>query len=401
MIPNKGVTYFARTNKRPPDKVFGIKHEDRFTHIYAIGRTGTGKSTLLETLALQDILGGHGLAVIDPHGDLVERLVKSIPEERLSDLVYLNPASGNHPYRYNPIRKVRADKIPLAVSGVLEAFRKIWGNSWGVRMEHIFRNALHALIEYGDATLPDLLRLFVDKEFRSLVLKKVTNQQVRRFWEDEFAKYSPWYRQEAIGPIQNKVGAFLADRRLRDLFIGSKKELSVRRLMDERKILLLNLSKGELGEDSANLLGALLVSTISLAAFSRAELPEDKRRDFFVYLDEFQNFTTLTVANMVSELRKYRVGLVLAHQHLHQLEPDIRHAVLGNVGTLIAFRLGAEDAAMIARELAPNFEAEDLLNLPNYTIHLKLMIDGAPSRPFSAVTLRPGKVGLYEATSSI
>ncbi len=384
------IAYFGRTNRRPPDKVFGIKHADRFHHFYAIGRTGTGKSTLLETLALQDIRKGNGLAVIDPHGDLVERLVRSVPSERAKDLVYLNPASGKQLFRYNPLRRVRADKIPLAASGVLEAFKKIWGKSWGVRMEHIFRNTLHALIESGDATLPDILRIYTDKTFREEVLRSVTNEQVRAFWSDEFSKYSPWYRQEAIGPIQNKVGAFLADRRLHELFTGDGKELQVRRLMDEGKILLVNLSKGELGEDSANLLGALLVSTISLAAFSRAELPESKRRDFFAYLDEFQNFTTLAVANMVSELRKYRVGLVLAHQHLHQLEPDVRHAVLGNVGTLVAFRLGAEDASLIARELAPEFDPEDILNLPNYTIYLKLMIDGGPSRPFSAATLQPG-----------
>lgn len=392
MTRDERVTYFARTNKRPPDKVFGIKHEDRFHHVHAIGRTGTGKSTLLETLAAQDIRRGHGLAVVDPHGDLVERLRESVPPLRADNLIYLDPASGVHPFRYNPIHKVRSDKIPLAASGVLEAFKKIWGKSWGVRMEHILRNSVHALIEYGDATLPDILRLFNDKEFRAAVLRRVENEQVRRFWEEEFAKWSPPYRQEAIGPIQNKVGAFLADQRLYGLFTAKAQELSIRQVMDKGKILLVNLSKGELGEDSANLLGALLVSTISLAAFSRAELAEDTRKDFFVYLDEFQNFTTLAVANMVSELRKYRVGLVLAHQHLAQLEDDVRHAVLGNVGTLISFRLGAEDARVISRELAPRFEPEDLLNLPNHTIYLKLMIDGGPSLAFSGVTLHPANL---------
>jgi hypothetical protein len=390
MTHDESITYFARTNKRPPHKIFGIKHEDRFHHIYTIGRTGTGKSTLLETLALQDIRNGHGLAVIDPHGDLVERLRAAVPVERFPDLIYLNPASGKHPVRYNPLRRVRSDKIPLAASGVLEAFRKIWGKSWGVRMEHILRNSLHALIEYGDATLPDVLRLFVDKEFRLEVLRRVENQPVRQFWEDEYARFNPFYRQEAIGPIQNKVGAFLADRRLRELFTGDAKELSVRRSMDSSQILLVNLSKGELGEDSANLLGALLVSSLSLAAFSRAELQPEARKDFFVYLDEFHNFTTLAVANMISELRKYRVGLTLAHQHLEQLEPEVRHAVLGNAGSLISFRLGAEDARVIARELAPRFVPEDLLSLPNRTVYLKLMVDGAPSRPFSAITLGPG-----------
>lgn len=389
-MESDAITRFGETNRRPPHRRFGLKHEDRFTHLYAIGRTGTGKSTLLETLAIQDMREGRGFAVIDPHGDLVEALAAHVPSDRADDVVYVNPASGQNPFRYNPLRKVRADKVALAASGVLEAFKKIWGKAWGVRMEHILRNALFALIEYGDATLPDILRFLTDQSYRREVLSHVGNEQVRAFWTDEFPRYNPFYRQEAIGPIQNKVGAFLADPRLRALLTGDAKDLSVRRVMDEGKILLVNLSKGELGEDSANLLGALLVSTISLAAFSRAELPEEDRRDFFVYLDEFQNFTTLAVANMVSELRKYRVGLVLAHQHLHQLEPDVRHAVLGNVGTLISFRLGAEDAAVIAKELAPEFDPEDLLNLPNYTIYLKLMIDGAPSRPFSARTLAPG-----------
>lgn len=383
------IAYFARTNRRLPHKMFGIKQGDRFLHLWAIGRTGTGKSTLLKTLASHDIRSGHGLAVIDPHGDLVEELRQMIPADRARDVIYLDPASEQHVFRYNPLRKVRPDKIALAASGVLEAFKKIWGTSWGVRMEHILRNTVYALIEYGEATLPDILRMFADKDFRTKVLSRLTNEQVRMFWNEEFARYSPWYRQEAIGPIQNKVGAFLADPRLRKLFTGSGKELQIRPVMDKGKLLLVNLSKGELGEDSANLLGALLLSTISLAAFSRAELSEKNRRDFLVYLDEFQNFTTLAVANMISELRKYRVGLVLANQHLHQLEPDVRHSVLGNVGTLVSFRLGAEDAATIAREFAPNFEPEDLLNLPNHTIYLKLMIDGSPSRPFSATTLHP------------
>jgi hypothetical protein len=254
-------------------------------------------------------------------------------------------------------------------------------------MEHILRNALYALVEYGDATLPDILRLLSEKEYRETVIGSIKNEQVVTFWREEFKRYNPFYRQDAISPIQNKVGALLADPRLRNLFSADAPELQVRRLMDEGKILLVNLSKGVLGEDSANLLGALLVSTISLAAFSRAELPAADRRDFFVYLDEFQSFTTLAVTNMVSELRKYRVGLVLAHQHLHQLEPDVRHAVLGNVGTFIAFRLGAEDAALVSRELVPAFLDEDLVNLPNHHIYLRLMIDGGPSPAFSARTI--------------
>jgi hypothetical protein len=389
MQDDHDIAYFATTNGRVPRKRFGIRQADRLFHLYAIGRTGAGKSTLLETLALGDMGAGRGFALIDPHGDLAERLVRQVPESRKDDLLYLNVPDPSQPYGYNPLRRVRKDKIPLAASGLLQALKKLWQEAWGVRMEHVLRNALFALLEYGDATLPDVLRMLSDKEFRKEVLSKVENQQVGDFWIKEFPKYSVPYQKDAIAPIQNKIGAFLADPRLSRLLTAPPIDLRLRKLMDEGEILIVNLSKGQLGEDSANLLGALLVATISFAAFSRAEIPESDRRPFFLYIDEFQNFTTLAVANMVSELRKYRVGLVLAHQHLHQLEPDVRHAVLANVGTLIAFRLGPEDAPLFAREFAPVFTQEDLVNLPAHDIILKLMIEGAPSRPFSATTLHP------------
>lgn len=388
------ISYIARTNGRHPHKTFGIRERDRLFHMYAIGKTGAGKSTLLESLALQDIREGRGLAVIDPHGDLAERLNKQIPESRKDDLIYLDAADPAQPYGYNPLRRIQHEKIPLAASGLMEAFKKLFGEAaWGPRMEHVFRCALYALLEYGEATLPDILRLPTDSTFRAEVLKHVHNRQIYEFWKEEFPKYSNIYQREAIAPIQNKVGAFLADPRLYRMLTAPPVDLHIRTIMDERKILIVNLSKGRLGEDSANLLGALLISTISLAAFSRADMPESQRQPFFLYIDEFQSFTTRAVVNMVSELRKYRIGLILAHQHLHQLEPDVRHAVLANVGTLIAFRLGPEDAPIIARELAPVFDAEDLLNLPRYDIALKLMIDGAPCRPFSATTLDIPKGG--------
>ncbi|MEW6312981.1 MAG: type IV secretion system DNA-binding domain-containing protein [Pseudomonadota bacterium] len=380
------IAYFAVTNGRKKMR-FGIKNDDRMFHLYVIGKTGTGKSTLMETLARQDIELGHGVCVIDPHGDLAERLVTHIPKERESDLIYLDAADINQPYGYNPLRRVRKDKVPLAVSGLMEALKKLFDDAWGVRMEHVLRNTLYALIECGDATLPDILRMITDTSFQRSVVKKITNVQVRKFWEHEFKDYNPRYRQEMIAPIQNKVGAFLADPRLYRIFTNPPVDLRFRHIMDSGKILIVNLAKGRLGDDSANLLGALLVTTLNLAAFSRSELPESERRPFYVYLDEFQNFTTLSVANTVSELRKFKLGLVLANQHLHQLEPDVMHAVLGNVGTLITFRVGPEDARMLAREFAPVFSADDLVNLPNHDIYLKLVIDGAPGRPFSATTL--------------
>ncbi len=389
MPRNPGISYFGTTNGRQPHRTFGIKQADRLFHIYAIGKTGTGKTTLLETIALQDMMRGRGVTVIDPHGDLAERLVVQVPPGREHDLVYLNAPDLSQPYGYNPLRGVRADRIPLAASGLMEAFKKLWGEAWGVRMEHILRNALYALIEYGDATLPDILRMLTDTTFRKQVLARVKNDQVKAFWTKEFPKYNPRYQQESIAPIQNKVGAFLADPRLYRMFTGQLVDLHFRQIMDEGKILIVNLAKGRLGEDSANVLGALLVTTLGLAAFSRADTEESRRSDHIIVIDEFQSFATLSVANMVSELRKYHVGLVLSHQHLFQLEPEVKHAVLGNVGTLISFRIGPEDAHMIAREFEPVFVPEDLVNLPNHNIYLKLMIDGSPSRPFSATTLHP------------
>ena len=362
--------------------------------MYIIGRTGAGKTTLLESLTLQDIHRGRGLCVIDPHGDFAERLVEAMPEDRQSDLLYFNVPDMDQPYGYNPLRRVHPSRIPLAVSGLMEAMKKLWDEAWGVRMEHILRNTLYALIEAGDTTFPDVLRMFTDKEFRRQVLTKVHNEQVLSFWNEEFKAYNPRYRQEMISPIQNKVGAFLADPKLRRIFTNAPIDLHFRKLMDEGMILIINLAKGKLGEDSANILGAMLVTTLGLAAMSRSDLPEEDRKDFYLYIDEFQSFTTLSVANMISELRKYRVGLILAHQHLYQLQPDVRYAVLGNAGTMISFRLGAKDAGLIGKELEPIFLPTDILGLPNYSIYLRLMIDGAPSKPFSATTLHPQALSL-------
>jgi hypothetical protein len=389
MAGNPDISYFATTNGRNPHQTFGIKQADRLFHTYVIGKTGTGKTTLLETIALQDMVRGRGVTVIDPHGDLAERLVAQVPTSRARDLVYLNTPDLSQPYGYNPLRRVQKDRIPLAASGLMEAFKKLWGDAWGVRMEHILRNALYALIECGDATLPDILQMLTNTIFQKQVLTRVKNDQVKAFWTKEYPKYNPRYRQESIAPIQNKVGAFLADPRLYRMFTGELVDLHFRQIMDRGKILIVNLAKGRLGEDSANVLGALLVTTLGLAAFSRVDAEESERSDHFIVIDEFQSFATLSVANMVSELRKYHVGLVLSHQHLFQLEPEVKHAVLGNVGTLISFRIGPEDAQMIAREFQPVFGTEDLVNLPNHDIYLKLMIDGSPSKPFSATTLRP------------
>jgi len=391
-MPTDQVTHFARVDFRNDHRLFGIKDEDRFAHVYIIGKTGTGKSTLLETMALRDLERGNGFALVDPHGDLVERIAARIPKSRQSDVIYLNAADPSQPYGYNPLRHVREDRIALAASGMMEVFKKMWPEAWGVRMEHILRNVLMALLEQPNATLHDVLRVLSDQKFRKEIAKSLKNETVKTFLEKEYERFSFGYRADGTAPIQNKVGAFLADPLLNRILTAPPIDIHIRQIMDEGKVLLVNLAKGRIGEDSSSLLGGLLVTTIGLAAYTRADMPVEKRRNFFVYVDEFQSFTTLAVANMLSELRKYRVGFTVAHQYLHQLEPDIRHAVLGNAATVISFRIGAEDAPYLEREFVERFEQIDLMQLPNYRIYLKLMIDGMPSRPFSAVTVMPDGV---------
>jgi Type IV secretion-system coupling protein DNA-binding domain len=381
------ISYFAITNHRNEGKKFGIKQADRLAHMHIIGKTGTGKSTLLETLFAHDMLTGRGCALIDPHGDLAARVAASVPAWRESDLVYVNLPDAAQPYGYNPLTHVSPERRSLVASGIMELFEKLWPNAWGQRMEHILRNTLLALLDFPEANFADVLRLYADKSFRHHIIANTTNEQVRNFWRTEYPKYTYRYQAEAIAPIQNKVGAFLADNRLYRFFVDPERPLRFRQIMDDGKILIVNLAKGEIGADSAALAGGLIVTALSLAAFSRASLPETDRRPFYVYADEFQSFTTLSVANMTAELRKYGIGLILAHQYLHQLQPEIRHAVLGNAGTLVSFRVGAEDAAYLAKELEPVFAADDFLRLPNYRVYLRLMIDGEPSRPFSATTL--------------
>lgn len=384
------ISYFGETNFHRRGQRFGIRQADRLSHVYVIGKTGVGKSTLLEVLARQDLTAGRGFALIDPHGDLAERLCEAAQPILGDRLNYLDAADPNQPLGYNPLHRVRDDKIPLAVSGFLEALKKLWPDAWGVRMEHVLRNSLYALLERDDSTLPDILRLYSDETFRKQVTGRIRNEVVRRYWSHEFAKYPDRLRAEACAPIQNKLGALLTDPRLYRVLVAPERNIRFRRIMDEGWVLIVNLAKGRLGEEGASLLGGLIVSTIGLAALSRAEEPTEKRRPFFLYIDEFQSFTTLAFVNMLTEMRKYGVGLTLAHQHLHQLDPDIRHAVLGNVGTTVSFRVGPEDAVVMAKEFQPTFDVLDLINLPNRHFYLKLMIEGAPSRPFSARSVSQG-----------
>ncbi len=385
----KETLIFAKTNFRDEQRSFGIKQGDRRSHLYLIGKTGTGKSTLLETFMRNDLLAGNGFTLLDPHGDLVERIKLFIPETRVGDVIDFNVPDPKQPFGFNPLSGVPVSKRPLAASGMLSVFKHLWFDSWGPRLEHILRNSLLTLLDQPAAALSDLLRLLHDAKYRREAVEKVENEEVKKFWLNEYEKYPERLRGEAVAPLQNKVGAFITNPLLGRIFNRPEEPLQLRKTMDEGKILLVNLAKGKIGEDTALLLGSLLISRLGLAALSRSDIPQEQRRDHYLYLDEFHSFTTLSLASMLSELRKYHLNLILAHQYLNQLDPAIRDAVLGNVGTIVAFRVGATDAELLAPEFAPEITATDLTNLPNYHVYLKMMIDGAVSKPFSAVTINP------------
>ena len=383
------VTPFAITNYRDIRKRFGIKEKNRRGHMYIIGKTGTGKSTLIENMVVSDIEAGNGLALIDPHGDLAEDILHFVPKRRKDDVIYFNPADMEYPIAFNPLEKVGLDYHHLVASGLISVFKKVWSEFWGPRLEHILRHSILTLLEYPKSTILDIPQLLTDKEFRKHVLESVTQQQVREFWLYEFEKYSAWLRSQAVSPILNKVGQFLTSIPLRNIVGQDKSTFRLRKVMDEGKILIVNLAKGKIGEDNCSLLGAMIVTKIQLAALSRTDLPENKRKAFCLYVDEIHNFLTLSFADILSEARKYGLNLVLAHQYIEQLDQKIRSAIFGNTGTIISFRVGADDAKYLAREFYPVFDETDLVNLANFHIYLKLLINGVASRAFSANTLGP------------
>jgi CxxC-x17-CxxC domain-containing protein len=380
---------FAKTNFRNKDQIFGIKTDDRRRHMYVIGKTGTGKSTLLKNMMISDIIAGHGVGIIDPHGEFAETILKYIPKNRIKDVVYFNPADMDFPIAFNIIENVGEDQRHLVASGLIGIFKKLWSDSWGPRLEYVLRNTILALLECPDSTLLGIMRMLSDKDYRKKVIDQVTDPVIKAFWTEEYAKYSSKFEVEAVAPIQNKVGQFLTNPLIRNIVGQKKSSINIREIIDSQKILIVNVSKGRIGEDTAKLLGAMIITKIQQAAMSRIDVPEDQRKDFFLYIDEFQNFATDSFADILSEARKYRLSLILAHQYINQLEEEVRDAVMGNMGTLIAFRVGAEDAEFLEKEFSPEISAEDLVNIPNHKIYLKLMIDGVTSRAFSADTLPP------------
>ncbi len=386
------ITYFAQTNSRGKEQAFGIKRRDRARHMYIIGKTGMGKSTLLENMAIQDVRNGEGIAFIDPHGSTADRIMEYIPEHRIKDVVYFAPFDMDYPVAFNVMEDVGYDKRHLVVSGLLSAFRKIWVDAWSARMEYILSNTLLALLEYPGATLLDVNRMLVNKKFRAKVVENVTDPIVKSFWVDEFAAYTDRYTQDATPAIQNKVGQFTSNPLIRNIVGQPKSSFDLRQLMDEKKILIINLSKGRVGEVNATLLGSMLVTKIYLAAMSRADVPAAtlaQLPNFYFYVDEFQSFSNQSFADILSEARKYKLNLIIAHQYVEQMEEEVRDAVFGNVGTTIAFRVGPFDAETLETIFAPQFTATDLVNLGFAQIYLTLMINGIGSPPFSATTLSP------------
>jgi len=380
----KGIIYFAETNYRNSKDVFGIMQHDRLMHTYIIGKTGTGKTNLLRTQILQDLQMNNGCCVIDAHGDLIENIYKNIPTERIRDVIYLDIPNPNHNFKFNPIIKAPYEKRALIASLTLDVLEKMWKSAWGTKLEHILRYCLLTLLDQNEANFSDIVRLLEDEKYRNECVLNVKNEDIRRFWVKEFKQYT----KVDLQPIYNKIGAFMVYPTVRRLLVTNTNDISLREILDNRKILLINLAKGALGEDVTNILGALILNSISFSAFTRIDIKESERIPFFVYVDEFQNYTTLSLINMLSELRKFKVGMILAHQYMNQLEDKIKEAVLGNIGTIITFRLGAHDANYFAKEYFPVFDVLDIINLPNYEIYLKLMINGIPSRPFSAKTIK-------------
>ncbi|OHA51409.1 MAG: hypothetical protein A3A97_01010 [Candidatus Terrybacteria bacterium RIFCSPLOWO2_01_FULL_40_23] len=380
---------FAETDFRNQKIKFGIKADDRRRHMYVIGKTGMGKTTMLENMVISDMQSGKGVAVVDPHGEFAEKMIDFVPRERIDDVIYFDPGDQDFPIAFNAIEHVEPKYRHLIADGLVGVFQKLWAETWGPRLEYVLRNAILALMEYPDSTLLGIMRILVDKEYRKVVVASIKDPVVRSFWVDEYSRYPDKFQAEAIAPIQNKVGQFLTSPLIRNIVGQAKTAINLRDVMDNEKILILNLSKGKVGEASSRLLGAMMITKLQLAAMSRIDTPEDQRKDFYLYVDEFQNFATTSFINILSEARKYRLNLILAHQYIEQLDETVSAAVFGNIGTLAVFRVGAADAEVLEPEFMPGFTKEDLVNLGKYRIYLKLMIDGLASKPFSALTLSP------------
>lgn len=383
------ITFFGETNFRGERKKFGIKADDRLRHMYIIGKTGMGKTELLKNMIVQDILNGDGVGFVDPHGDAALEILNFIPEERIKDVIYFNPGDVNYPIAFNIMESVSEDQRHLIAAGLMGVFKKIWPDVWSARMEYILNNTILSLLEIEGSTLLGINRLLSDASFREDIVSQLKDPVIKAFWTQEFSKYSQKYEVEATAAIQNKIGQFISTPLIRNIVGQVKSTIDMRDIIDGKKIFIMNLSKGKIGEDASKLLGALLITKIQLAAMSRVDIKEEDRKPFYLYVDEFQNFATESFATILSEARKYKLSLTLAHQYIAQMDDTVRGAVFGNIGTMITFRIGSEDAEDLRKEFSPEFSEEDLVNLARQYIYVRLMIDGITSRPFSAETLPP------------
>lgn len=386
--PNK-ITYIGQTDFRNQKVKFGIKALDRTRHLYTIGKTGMGKSTLLENMAIQDIQNGEGLAFIDPHGGSAEKLLDYIPEHRIKDVIYVAPFDIEHPVSFNVMESVDPDKRHLVASGLMSTFKKIWVDAWSSRMEYILGYTLLALLEYPGATLLSVNKMLTNKDFRKKVVEILTDPSVKEFWVGEFSKFPEKYAAEATPAIQNKIGQFTSNTLIRNMIGQPTSSFDFREAMDSKKIIIFNLSKGRIGEQNTNLLGGLIITKLYLAAMSRADAGPKELADlpnFYLYVDEFQSFASESFADILSEARKYKLNLNIAHQYIQQMPENVQAAVFGNVGTMVVFRVGSSDAEIFEKEFSPTFTADDIVNLGKFQMYLRLMIDGVGSKPFSATT---------------
>ncbi len=388
-IPPEDFTVIGMTNFRNVFTEFGIKRDDRRRHIYLVGKSGVGKSVLIENMAINDVCKGSGVIVVDPHGELAEKVLSCIPDERVNDVIVFDPSDRDFPIAFNLLETVDDDFKGLVASGFIGIIKKLFDKSWGPRLEHILRNTVLALLDHPGATMLDIPRMLTNNRFRDNVLLNVKDPIIKEFWMNEFASFDNKFRTEAVSPILNKVGQFLSSSTIRNIVGQPKSRINIREIMDQEKILIVNLSRGKIGEDNSALLGAMMITKIQLAAMSRANVTVDKRPDCFLYVDEFQNFATEAFAVILSEARKYGLGLTMAHQYITQLPEELRDAIFGNAGTLISFRVGGADADVLVKEFEPVFTTNDLLNLEKFNIYIKLLVDGVAAPAFSAKTLPP------------
>lgn len=387
--PDKDLTVIGMTNFRNVSQQFGIKIDDRKRHVYIIGKSGTGKSTLIENMAVDDIVEGRGVIIVDPHGELADKALACVPDNRVEDVVIFDPSDRAYPIGFNLLEQVEDDFKGMVASGFVGIFKKIFGDSWGPRLEHILRNTVLALLDNPNSTMLDIPKMLTDNRFRDKVVENVKDTVIKEFWVNEFAQYDAKFRTEAVSPILNKVGQFLATATIRNIVGQAHSKINIREIMDQEKILIINLSRGKIGEDNSALLGAMMITKIQLSAMSRADVTIDKRPESFLYVDEFQNFATDSFSVILSEARKYNLALTMANQYVEQLPEEVRSAVFGNAGTIISFRVGGSDADFLVKEFEPVFETNDMVNLDKFHIYIKLLVDGMSAPAFSARTLPP------------